>query len=339
MESSTCTNVEMAKELSSPLNTDLFLVKTGNEWIADSKLRPVPSQLFSEFWYENEICILFADTGVGKSILAVQMADSISKGVAMPGFRLGVPAQKVLYLDFELTDKQFEARYSENYSRHYQWNDNFLRVEVNPDVEMPERMPYERYLANSIDALIRKYCTKILIVDNITFLREEMEKANNALPLMKELKALKSRHNLSLLILAHTPKRDLASPITRNDLSGSKMLMNFCDSSFAIGESADGGGVRYLKQIKQRNCEQLYGAENVVVTKLNKESNFLGFKFVDYGSESAYLRTLSDKDKKQVERDILEYCKLNPGASLRAIADKFNVNHMRVKRIIEKSAQ
>lgn len=314
----------------------LFCVKTGNAWIEESKLRPIPCRLFSEFWYENEICILFADTGVGKSILAVQIADSISRGCAIPGFYLGVPAQKVLYLDFELTDKQFEARYSEDYANHYRWNDNFLRVEINPDVEMPEGVPYERFLADSIDALICQYDAKILIVDNITFLREEMEKANNALPLMKELKALKNKHDLSLMILAHTPKRDLSSPITRNDLSGSKMLMNFCDSSFSIGESAEGGGIRYLKQIKQRNCEQLYGAENVIETRLDKAINFLGFSFNNYGAESSYLRTLSEKDVRMLESEILEYKKLNPGASLRAIADQFNVNHMRVKRIIEK---
>ena len=83
------------------MNKGLFVVKPANAWIKESMLRPVPRQLFSEFWYENEICILFADTGEGKSLLAVQIADSISRGVSIPGFRLGVAAQKVLYLDFE----------------------------------------------------------------------------------------------------------------------------------------------------------------------------------------------------------------------------------------------
>ncbi len=318
------------------LGAGLFVVKTGNEWIEESKMRPVPRRLFSEFWYENEICILFADTGVGKSILAVQIADSISKGLAIPGFNLGVEAQKVLYLDFELTDKQFEARYSENYSNHYRWSEEFLRVEINPDVEMPEGVPYERFLADSIESLIQKSDSKILIVDNITFLREEMEKANNALPLMKELKALKNKYNLSMMVLAHTPKRDLSSPITRNDLSGSKMLMNFCDSSFAIGESAEGGGIRYLKQIKQRNCEQMYGAENVVVCHLDKDSNFLGFDFLDFGNEASFLQSLTEKDKKALEQNIIEYYKLNPGASLRAVAKEFGTNQMKVKRVRDK---
>ena len=39
------------------------------------------------------------------------------------------------------------------------------------------------------------------------------------------------------------------------------MLINFCDSSFAIGESHHDPGVRYLKQIKARNTEIIYHGE------------------------------------------------------------------------------
>jgi len=36
--------------------------------------------LFGEFWLEGELAILFADTGKGKSLLAVQIAESIARG-------------------------------------------------------------------------------------------------------------------------------------------------------------------------------------------------------------------------------------------------------------------
>ena len=313
----------------------LFLAKSANQWIAESRLRPIPKRLFSELWYENEICILFADTGVGKSILAVQIADSLSRGEAIAGFQIEVSQCIVLYLDFELTDKQFETRYSANYANHYTWNENFIRVEFNPDMELPEGIPYEKYLAESIDALVEKYDASVLIVDNLTFLRDEMEKANNALPLMKELKALKNRHNLSLMILAHTPKRDMSKPITRNDVSGSKMLMNFCDSCFAIGESARNKDERYLKQIKQRNCEQLYGSDNVVVCQLQKPYNYLGFRFENFGMEREFLRELSDDDQADLDAKIIEL-KTNTSLSNREIANQLNTNHTRVGRVIKR---
>ena len=58
----------------------LFTVKTASRWIAQAKTRPIPKMLFSELWFEGELCILFADTNLGKSIKAVQIGNSISKG-------------------------------------------------------------------------------------------------------------------------------------------------------------------------------------------------------------------------------------------------------------------
>ena len=43
-----------------------------------------------------------------------------------------------------------------------------------------------------------------------------------------------------------------AMDITSNDLAGSKRLYNFFDSVFAIGKSAQDGGLRYVKQLKVR---------------------------------------------------------------------------------------
>jgi hypothetical protein len=46
------------------------------------------------------------------------------------------------------------------------------------------------------------------------------------------------------------------------------MLINFCDSSFAIGENQE-TGLRYLKQIKARNTEIKFDAENVKLCRIN----------------------------------------------------------------------
>jgi len=138
---------------------------------------------------------------------------------------------------------------------------------------------------------------KVLIIDNLTYLKNGTETAKDALPLMKQLKALQKKYNVSMLILAHTPKRDLSKPITRNDLQGSKMLINFCDSSFSIGESHNDKSVRYLKQIKQRNTEQIYDAENVCVCQIHKPTNFLLFEFLNFGKESEHLKQHSEKDR------------------------------------------
>lgn len=284
----------------------LFSIKTANQWLNVAKTSPIPEMLFGELWHENELCILFADTNLGKSILAVQIADSISRGEQINGFKLEAIKQPVLYFDFELSAKQFEVRYSikneteKVFEKHYSFDNNFKRVEINPDAEIPYSQNFESYLNQSLEQSIIETGAKVLIIDNITYLKNETEKAKDALPLMKHLKALKSKYTLSILALAHTPKRDLSKPVTRNDLSGSKMLINFVDSCFAIGESHSDKNLRYIKQIKARNTEIIYDTENVIDCQIQKPFNFLEFEFVGFSAERKHLKELTDKDRQSL---------------------------------------
>ena len=71
------------KETAAPKNTQsVFITKTANQWIEEVKDLPPPRQLFSELWHEDELCILFSDTNLGKTILAVQI------GILSPGGNL-----------------------------------------------------------------------------------------------------------------------------------------------------------------------------------------------------------------------------------------------------------
>lgn len=315
-------------------NKGLFKVKTANQWIEQAKTRPIPRMLFGELWFENELCILFADTNLGKSILAVQIGNSISKGKPIKGLKFEANKQAVLYFDFELSDKQFENRYSEDFKQHYIFDDDFIRVEINSDAEIPTSVTFENFLNQSLEQSIAETGAKILIIDNITYLKNETERARDALPLMKHLKALKSKYGLSILALAHTPKRDLSKPITRNDLQGSKMLINFVDSCFAIGESHTDKNLRYLKQIKARNTEIIYDTENVGTCQIQKLFNFLEFEFLGYGTEREHLKQLSDSDRAKRVQEAMELKK--QGISNVQIANQFNVSEGAVRKWIKK---
>ena len=319
-------------ELGVSKSNNQFIIKTANEWIEDAKARPIPKMLFGELWFENEVCILFADTNLGKSILAVQAGESIASGKSTCGLKNEVEAQKILYFDFELSDKQFENRYSNDYAEHYQFPSNFIRAEINDEFMCNNIADFEKEFIKSLEASIIENDFKVIIIDNLTYLKNETEKAKDALSLMKELKALKNKHNLSMLILAHTPKRDSSKPLTKNDLSGSKMLINFCDSSFSIGESHSDKNLRYIKQIKQRNTEQIYDAENVCVCQIDKPNNFLLFEFVNFGKEWEHLKHHTEKDKESLTDKVNELTRL--GRSLREIGAEMGISHMKVKRIL-----
>lgn len=287
---------------------DCLIIKSANQWIDEAKNRPIPNMLFSEFWYENELCILFADTNLGKSVLAVQIADSMSRGEAISGFKLECEPKRVLYLDFELSDKQLEKRCSANYEDHYRFHPNFIRGELNRDLELPKTAKtIEDYLCQSLSKYIESHKIEVIIVDNLTYLNSDNEKAKDALVLMKFLNKLTKNKGISILVLCHTPKRYDSKPITNNDVSGSKMLMNFCDSAFAIGRSAMDHHFRYIKQIKQRNTEHMYHADNVIVCTIGQDYNFLQFEFLEYGSEFEHLQNHKSNDLEQRDADMMNF--------------------------------
>lgn len=316
-------------------SSSCFVTKPANQWIEEAKSRPIPNMLFGELWYEGEVCILYADTNTGKSILGVQIADSISKGRSIYNFKLEVQPQKVVYLDFELSDKQFEKRYSNHYRDHYIFSENFHRAEINTELELPKNFKtVEEYLIYSISPIIEIEKPKVLIIDNITYLGTDNEKAKDALMLMKELKAIGKKCNVSILVLAHTPKIDLSKPITKNDLAGSKMLMNFCDSAFAIGISKEGTSIRYLKQIKQRNTECVYHANNIALFEIKLDYNFLKFDFIGFDEEANHLIQSITKDKNLRNLEIIELHQ--QGLSNVEIADRLGISEGTVRYQLKK---
>lgn len=310
---------------------ECLIIKPVNVWMDEAKNRPIPNMLFSELWYEHEVCILYADTNVGKSILAVQIAESISSGIPIENFKLEAQPQKVLYLDFELSDKQFEKRYSQDYDDHFIFHPNFLRAEINPMLDIPK--PYkgvEDYLFAELKGIIEKHKAKVIIVDNLTFLQNDNEKAKYALELMKQLKKIAKELKVSVLVLAHTPKRDESKPISINDLAGSKMLSNFCDSAFAIGKSTEDPKYRYLKQIKQRNTEHLYHTNNVIICSLEKDSNFLGFRFLFFESESSHLQQYTNNKLEDRDEEMANL--ISEGLSNVLIAERLNLSEGAIRK-------
>jgi RecA-family ATPase len=310
------------------INKEFIIGKPMNEWIEIAKGEPVPKMLFSELWHEGELCILFSSTGLGKSVLAMQIADSISRGISIPSFKMEANKQKVLYFDFELSSKQLQKRYSKEFENNYIFDDNFIRVKIDVN-NVPEGKVFESYLISEIEKYILKSEVKIIIIDNLTYLRGDVEKAKDALPFMKCLNHLKEVYGLSILVLAHTPKRSIYNALTLNDLSGSSALSQFCDSCFAIGKSVKEPKTRYIKQLKERYTENLYGEDNVIVCKLDQPDNKLQFSFINFGREADYLQNLSDAERNQSIKDARKL--KNEGKSYREIAKEFGVSHTAVQ--------
>lgn len=287
------------KEDKKPSLTDIFNVMSANETIEKAKELKNPRNLWKEFWIEDEVCCLFADANVGKSILAVQIGNSIAKKLSED--------ETVLYYDFELSKKQFELRYTnEKTFEPYTFSDKFIRVELNVDAVKEYCDAYgeafDDTLMSGIEANINKYNSKVIIVDNITWLTNMRNCGTNGAKLMMKLCNLKKKYGISILVLAHTPKRNLAKPITQNCLGGTKAFANFFDAMFAVGKSIVEPSYRYIKQIKVRSAAFKYDTNHVQVCKIEKEGSFLGFKTIGYASEEALLSTKKSKTSVEAPR-------------------------------------
>ena len=309
-----------------------FIIKDVNKWLREAVKKPRAKMLFDRFWYEGELCILFADTNTGKSVLAVQIGDSISKGKAICGLQMNAAPGGVLYFDYELTDRQFQHRYSNGKTRNYHFHKRFARAITNPQAnKMYKFNTYQQYIENEIENALLTAKAKVLIIDNINCLKYDTHAANGAFTLVRSLQNIKAKYNISILLLAHTPKRNPTKPITQNDLQGSKMLINFCDSAFAIGESRQTPGLRYLKQIKQRSTLQTYGAENVCLGKIEKTGNFLHFTFNGNSDEASHLQQKTIPDKELMIIKILELKR--QGRTTRQIAGEVGLSATTISRI------
>ena len=309
-------------ELESSQETDdigMFTIRTANRTIAEAAMRPNPRQLYQELWYEGEVCCLFSDSNLGKSIYAVQMADTIAT------------LRPVLLVDCELTDKQFQMRSTDiDTGVMHIFPELLYRAEINPNTL--DVKDYETKIFHHIEAAAQHMKCNIIIIDNLTYLCNSSDKGVDAGLFMMKLMNLKKKYGWSLLIIAHTPKRSLMSPITQNDLAGSKKLYNFFDSVFAIGKSAKDSRLRYVKQLKVRAGEFRYDSSNVIVYEIEKTDGFVHFEFKEFSTEKEHLKERTEKEITSTHRNVHEL--KSQGKSTREIAAYLGLSKSKVDRLI-----
>ena len=285
---------------------------TANDVIKKALSLPKAKKLFREFWYQNEVNILFAESNLGKSILGMQIAEAVAQ------------TQRVMYLDYELSERQFLSRYT-NEQTHipFCFSDNLFRPSLRIEQVLDDE-EIEKHLFRLIKEAILEQDIKIFVIDNITYLSGSLENGKQASRIMRKLCELKQTYGVSVMIIAHTHKRNQSKVITKDDLAGSKRLMNFCDSSFCIGRSQVDSQLLYLKQIKVREGEFTYGKDNVLLCHIHKEDNFPRFVMGGVEDEEMLLRKSQPEDKQTLKTQA--YIMSSEGLSNRRIARELCVS-------------
>ena len=294
----------------------LLSIKAANEWIQESLKTPDPKMYFYDLIVQYENTVIFASSNVGKSILATQIAESIAE------------TEKVLYVDLELSSKQFQMRYSDTATgKTHVFPSNFQRAEIDPELMLGANL--EQETLDSIEKAANQG-VKFFIIDNITFICNGTESGAKASLFMKQLIRLKKRYGLTTIVIAHTPKRRGWKPITQNDLAGSSKLINYFDAGIALARSANDTNLRYLKQVKVRTGEFKYDEDNVLLLDVNKEDGFLQFDVLGTGREEDHLTALAGGE---AANEILEILMMQrDGMSIRQIAEAMNMGKSTVQR-------
>ena len=274
----------------------LFDIHTANEVIELAINQPDPVQLYSPLILENEFIICFADTGVGKTVYCSQIAMEIaSKGYV------------TLFLDLELSRKQFQKRYTSEDGVPYKLPNNLYRLDFARLKKIPKGITYEDYFFDSLIYAIKKTGAKVIFLDNLTKLAAgDTDSAKAAIPILERLNELKANEGLTIIVLEHNKKVDTTRPIHLNDLQGSKMKSNLVDAVFTIGRSVKDKNLRYIKQIKVRDGEVIYDTENVKVCELSKSNGYLSFTDIGFESEFEHLKQPTENDRDNLIEKVKE---------------------------------
>jgi len=236
--------------------------KANECFIEPGKFEP-PLPLFDEFWREGELCLFFGAAGTGKSVLAVQIADALARGRGLDGFQMPRGRRKVLYVDLNLSDTQFQMRCS-----RYKFSENLYR----------DRPASTDDLCEWLGNMIAENGFQAVIIDDISAVKRTHDGTRETLALMRQLRRIKEKLDVSILVIA-----DAESPreyVSEADLRRSRVLCGVADSVFAIGEHPKYYDKWCLVQTRSRSAGLHWNRRNAPVCKrVREDSGLLRLEF------------------------------------------------------------
>ncbi|MST85882.1 AAA family ATPase [Prevotellaceae bacterium LKV-178-WT-2A] len=283
-----------------------------NEYLEKARQLPPLVVLYPNIVLEGDLCIIFEQSGIGKTIFAMQVAREIA-----------AKGKRVLYLDFEMSERQLALRYNTP-----NFPPTFFRAELKTDNIV------DNVLVEIERAAVENHA-EVLFIDNITALGQSLDKGMEAGTLMSSLNTLKKEHGWTLVVLNHVPKRySGAIPLSLEAIQGSAKLNQLVDDAIGLGVSSKDHSVVYVKQCKWRNGEMELYADHVALYERTKdELDNLGFSFLDYGSEHDLLAVETGNSQSDLKANVISLHE--QGCTQQQIADRLQISQSKVSRILK----
>lgn len=267
--------------------------------------------LYPNIILEGDLCIIFGQSGIGKTIFAMQVARDIAAN-----------GKRVLYADFEMTLRQLSLRYESP-----DFPPTFFRAEMDGDHPVDD-------VLKGIETAAVANLAEVVFIDNITALSQSLDKGTDAGSLMASLNALKKKYNWTLIVLNHVPKMfSGAVPLSLSAIQGSAKLNQLIDDAVGLGQSHKDGSLVYVKQCKWRNGEVVLDADNVALYERvkNGEGN-LCFTFRGFDTEAAHLETTNTSEREGLKARVKELS--SQGMKQQDIAKECSITQSKVSRLL-----
>lgn len=267
--------------------------------------------LFDELWAKGELAILFGEPGIGKSLLAMQLADALTRGRPIVEFlKMPETPLKVLYVDLVLNDAQFCGRYTR------EAGDGEIRTYEFSEELMYDRPPEGADVAEWIRNAVEANPLDIVIVDDLSVVSLTDDGTRERLHLLLELRRLSRVHGLSVLVLADSWPSGYELT-TEAALRRGRVLCNYADSVFTI-DSLDEMDLRMIVQTRSSGGARFWTENNRLYGRVSQmASGLLGLVFPNCdpkknGLPDQILRIKELRDEnKMTFRDIAEYLELS----------------------------
>ena len=299
-------------QVGDPVDGGGFHVERMNQCIDDAHQLPPLVPLYPNIVLEGDLSIIFGQSGIGKTIFAMQIARYIAES-----------GKRLLYVDCEMTPRQLGNRY-----KTPNFPPTFLRA------EMDREHPAEDVLKGIEEVAVANH-VEVVFIDNITALGQSLDRSADAGALMASLNTLKKKYNWTLVVLNHVPKMFSGNvPLSLSAMQGSAKINQLIDDAIGIAQSSIDSNLVYVKQCKWRNGELTMGADHVAVYERCKDENGnLGFISRGFGTEQEHLSIENSNEREEMKARVRELS--NKGMTQTAIAEQLGISQSKVSRLLK----
>lgn len=299
-------------QVGAPVDGGGFHVERMNQCIDDAHQLPPLVSLYPDIVLEGDLSIIFGQSGIGKTIFAMQIARYIAES-----------GKRLLYVDCEMTPRQLGNRY-----KTPNFPPTFLRA------EMDREHPAEDVLKGIEEVAVANH-VEVVFIDNITALGQSLDRSADAGALMASLNTLKKKYNWTLVVLNHVPKMFSGNvPLSLSAMQGSAKINQLIDDAIGLAQSCIDSNLVYVKQCKWRNGELTMGADHVAVYERCKdEDGNLGFISRGFGTEQEHLSIENSNEREEMKARVRELS--NKGMTQTAIANQLSISQSKVSRLLK----